>query len=177
MPPTLQQLCQQFVANGVVRNIFLRPNRGEDTIQVKSVHAVKGRGLLGDRATLRASALNKRDITLFQYEHLAVLAPWLKHDYLDAGLLRRNLVIEGLNLLSMRSPFKQQTLHWRIGASVLIEVTGPCEPCSKMELILGVGAYNVLRGHGGVTARIVQSGEIKIGDLVQLFQPTSNDLS
>ena len=49
---------------------------------------------------------------------------------------------------------------------VVLEITGTCEPCSKMEASLGVGAYNAMRGHGGVTAKVIKGGELKLSDIV-----------
>lgn len=166
---TLRALCQRFAGAGRVEAIVLRPGRQLPAQLVDAVEAVPGRGLLGDRRAERlreGDAARKRELTLFQHEHLALLASWFKIPEVDPALLRRNLVISGLNLIAMHSPFRDQILRWRIGDDVLIEVTGPCDPCSRMEQTFGPGAYNALRGHGGMTARLVRGGIIRVGDAV-----------
>jgi MOSC domain-containing protein YiiM len=75
--------------------------------------------------------------------------------------LRRNIVVSGINLLAL----KDKTFS--VGEAQL-EMTGLCHPCSKMETVLGPGGYNALRGHGGITAKVVQTGLLAIGDKVFL---------
>ena len=36
-----------------------------------------------------------------------------------------------------------------------------------MENSVGQGAYNAMRGHSGITARVLIEGELKIGDQVK----------
>ncbi len=170
--PDLRQLTRQFPRPGRVDAILLRPARGAPVLAVPSVLALKDRGLEGDRSAqarpTRAGG-QKRQVTLMQAEHLPLIAAWVGRDAIDASLLRRNLVIAGINLLSARSLFADQLVHIAIGEEVILLATGPCDPCSKMEAELGVGAYNAMRGHGGLTARIVTGGTIAVGDAVRVF--------
>jgi MOSC domain-containing protein YiiM len=99
-------------------------------------------------------------VTLIQAEHLDAVAHLLARDGIDPALTRRNLVVAGINVLALKDQV------FTIG-DVVIEGTGPCEPCSRMEANLGEGGYNAMRGHGGITARIVTGGVIRVGDAVR----------
>jgi MOSC domain-containing protein YiiM len=162
----LRELGRRFPRPGRLCAIVLRPGRREPVEHAGLVEAIAGLGLSGDRNGLRNTTRrpgHARQVTLIQAEHLTAVAALLGRDSLDAGLVRRNLVVSGINLLAARSLFKDQALALHIGDAVL-EVSGPCEPCSYMEEVLGPGGYNAMRGHGGVTARIIRGGLLRVGD-------------
>ncbi len=165
----LKELVSQWPQAGRLDSIVLRPARGQAANPVQQAMAWPGRGLDGDRSAAKAMVAaggGKRQVTLMQAEHLPLIARWAGLDVLDATLLRRNLVVSGLNLLSARSPFADQTVHLHVGSDVVLQLTGPCDPCSKMEGVLGTGGYNAMRGHGGLTARVLQGGLLRVGDAV-----------
>jgi MOSC domain-containing protein YiiM len=165
----LRDLTRHFPLHGRVEAIFLRPRRGVAAMRVPTATALIDRGLAGDRTGERAASQpggSKRQLTLIQAEHMPLIAAWVGLDAIDPAVLRRNLVISGLNLLAARSPFADQPLKVWIGNEVALVITGPCDPCSKMEAVLGLGGYNAMRGHGGMTARVVSGGVVAVGDVV-----------
>jgi len=125
-------------------------------IAVPRVLAISGEGLEGDHY---ASVGGKRQVTLVQWEHLRVIGALLGESPVNAARLRRNLCVRGINLWAARD----QVL--KVGEA-LLEVNGFCDPCSRMEEEFGPGGYNIVRGHGGVTARVVRGGWIAVGDEV-----------
>ncbi|MBC7656820.1 MAG: MOSC domain-containing protein [Frankiaceae bacterium] len=141
---------------GRVQWIGLRPRRDVEMLAVNDAIAVAGRGLQGDRY---ASESGKRGITLIQAEHLPVIAALSGHDRVAASLLRRNIVVTGLPVVALKGR------RFRIG-EVLLEGTDDCDPCSRMEAALGPGGYNAMRGHGGLCARILEGGVLRVGDSV-----------
>ena len=116
-------------------------------------------GLEGDHYAGKITG--KRQVTLINDEHLVAIASMVGRPEVSPGLLRRNIVVKGINFLAL----KDKT--FRIGEAVL-ETTGVCHPCSRMEENLGPGGYNAVRGHGGITARVLEAGMIRVGDRVEV---------
>lgn len=166
MTDDLRALASRFPHPGRVRAILLRPDRRVPMTPVEDAVAIAGRGLDGDRSAHRAAPAGKRHVTLVQAEHLAAVGALLGRGALAPDLLRRNVVVAGLNLLAAKTLFRDRPLVLRLGDTVVLEVTGPCEPCSRMEEVLGPGGYNAMRGHGGVTARVLSGGTFRVGDAV-----------
>jgi MOSC domain-containing protein YiiM len=152
----------RFPRPGRVRWIGVRPQRRGSVQPLPAVRAVAGRGLDGDH--YRPGVRGLRQVTLIQYEHLPVIGALLGRESPSPDLLRRNLVVSGICLAALKG------MRFRVGSAVL-EGTGLCHPCSRMEEALGVGGYNAVRGHGGLNARVLQSGLITIGDSVEFLGP------
>lgn len=147
---------------GKVVWIGLRPGRREPVLAVASVVAEAAKGLSGDRYRTRNDG--KRQVTLIQAEHLVAIASHLGLEAVAPEQLRRNIVVSGINLLALKHE------RFRIGGAVL-EYSGQCHPCSRMEETFGSGGYNAVRGHGGITARILETGQIRLDDPVVVLQP------
>ena len=157
----LGQLMACLPRPGRVDWIGLRPARDVPMVRSTRVFATAGKGLQGDRY---ASGSGKRGVTLIQAEHLPVIAALSAQDELDPARLRRNLVVSGLPIVALKGR------RFRIG-EVLLEGTGDCDPCSRMEAELGPGGYNAMRQHGGLCARVLEGGWITLGDDVVAVEP------
>ena len=111
-------------------------------------------------ATAIATQAGARQVTLIEAESLRSIASHLGRSDVDPHELRRNIVVRGINLMALKGR------SFSIGTA-LLEASGECHPCSRMEEILGLGGYNAVRGLGGITARIVRSGLVQLGDAVE----------
>lgn len=168
--PTLRELASHFPHAGRIDAIHLRPARLQPVLSVASAQALTDRGLQGDRSAARPASRpggSKRQVSLIQSEHLSTIAALARLDSVDPAQLRRNLVVSGLNLLAARSLFKDAPFALCIGRDVVLSLSGPCDPCSRMETLLGPGGYNAMRGHGGMTARVLRGGTMHVGDEVR----------
>lgn len=156
-PGSMKALLAAPVRPGKLIWIGLRPKRQEPVVAVQSAVLLAKRGIEGDH--YQTSRDGARQVTLISAEEIAAIASYLGCDDIPPEILRRNLVVRGINLSALKGA------RFSIGTAVL-EYSGPCAPCSHMEAALGTGGYNAVRNHGGITARIIEGGDIRIGDAV-----------
>lgn len=154
----MRTLLETLPRPGRLEHILVRPARRAEPVRLERVRALPGQGLGGDHRAERRSS-SPRQVTLVQAEHLPVVAAFVGRAVTPEGL-RRNLVVSGVNLLALKDR------RFRIGGAVF-EGAGLCHPCSRMEEAFGPGGYNAVRGHGGILARVLEGGELRVGDLLE----------
>lgn len=152
MTDSLAALVNGWAQPGRVTWLGVRPARLAPVLALEAAEIGPG-GLAGDRR----ERPGKRAVTLIQAEHLPVIAALCGRASVEPALLRRNVVVAGINLLGLRAR------RFRLGDAVL-EGTGLCAPCSRMEAALGGGGYAAVRGHGGICAAVVSPGVVVVGD-------------
>lgn len=158
---TIRDLNKPPQIEGRVEAIVVRGSPRQSAHAVEETVALAGIGLADDRlGQLGKPRLSNRQVTLIQAEHLPVIARLARVGQVDPVGLRRNLVVSGINLLALKDA------RLTVGGAVL-EVVGPCHPCSRMEEAIGPGGYAAMRGHGGMTARVLVGGPIRVGDGVR----------
>ncbi len=157
---TIAERLETLPQVGRIEWIGLSPHPRGELLSVTTATLLVDHGLENDHHAKRRAG-GKRQVTLIQAEHLPAIASMVHKRDVTPGLLRRNLVVSGINLLALKGK------RFRIGACEL-EGTGPCDPCSRMEENLGPGGLNAMRGHGGLTAKVLVGGVIQIGDEVRV---------
>ncbi len=151
----------RFANTGKITWIGLRRTGRGSILEVASAELLAGHGLVGDKAGQRTGS--NRQVTLFQAEHLAVIASFLNKKSIHPGELRRNIVVSGINLGALKG------YRIQVQDAVLV-IMGDCAPCKKMEQVLGFGGFNAMCNHGGVTAIVEKGGVISISNKVKIWQ-------
>jgi MOSC domain-containing protein YiiM len=122
-------------------------------VAVDAIECVAGRGLRGDRF-FDFQADYKGQITFFALEVFAALRRELNRPDAEPSATRRNVFTEGADLNTLVGvEFELQGVRFR--------GTEECRPCDWMDLALGPGAEEWLRGRGGLRARILTDGVLR----------------
>lgn len=154
------------ISPGELTWIGVRPKRREALKSVPVTRAVATLGLEGDHRMGKTPG-SGRQVSIISEEFISQVAHFLGRDAIDPRLLRRNLVVRGINLNALRRQ------RFRIGSAVF-EATQLCHPCARMEENLGKGGVAAMLGHGGLCAKVMESGDIAIGDAISVFPAEEN---
>lgn len=152
---------------GRLVGIFIAPTRGAPMVAHDAATAEVGRGLAGDRYYHGTGTFSRRAGLFAGARELSVIEAAAVDQCnarlrvagereIEAGDLRRNLVVAGLDLRAHRD----QTLG--IGA-VHIVVRSTCPPCGYLGRRLGADMRDALRGIGGVRAAVIRDGRLAVG--------------
>ena len=148
---------------GVVEGIFIAEQPGQPMRAVSEVIGEAGRGLHGDRHCLAPGAkpppsADVYDVSLVEAEVLE----WLQAEHgieLRGDETRRNVVTRGVRLNDLIG--RQFTI-----GGILCEGVKICQPCVHMQQKVGKPVLKPLVRRGGLYARIVSSGAVRLGDTV-----------
>lgn len=145
---------------GTVVGIFTAPGESAPTRARDEVVAVAGRGLQGDRyhESNESDHDPADEITLIEAEGLR-LSEDERGVTLDPGEHRRNVVVEGLDLLGLVG-------HTISVGEAEVEVVADNPPCKYLQSLTGKPVLLGLKGKGGVRGRIAKGGTIRLGDPV-----------
>ena len=113
--------------------------------------AVVGQGLQG----CAHANPPKREVLFASLEHLESVG-------VEPGAIRENLTVDGADVQTW--PVGQQV---RVGEA-LFETTMVCDPCHRMDELRD-GLRAELDGKRGMLARVVEGGEVAVGDEIELL--------
>ena len=140
-----------------------RPKGPMETVDHVAVTVAAG--VHGDyRGALAASkASRKRQVSLIEAECVAA-ALAEAGAALDWSDCRRNLLLHGIRLPRAAGTRVQ------VGNSLVLEITCECDPCERMDALHpGLRAALTPDWRGGFCSRVVEDGEIAVGDAVRIL--------
>ena len=150
---------------GTIEGIFTTGAAGQPMRSLPEAVGIADRGLVGDRYhdergfySERPMPDGGRQLTLVEAEVLESLAA--EHGIVLRPIeSRRNVVTRGVRLHDLIGR------RFRVGR-LLCEGTRICEPCVRLEELTGKPVNEPLVHRGGLRARILEGGTIRIGDRV-----------
>ena len=128
--------------------------------KVRTANLIEGLGIEGDK---HASAASKRQVLLADKEALDVVG-------VLPGTIKENVTVEGVDVMQLPAGSRV-----RLGRSAVLEITGVCEPCFRMDEIRD-GLKQELEGRRGMVSRVIQGGVISVGDpiMVERSEPLAS---
>ncbi len=140
----------------VVACLHIAPARRAPVVEIDSVVAEAGAGLVGDRY----HGSRHRHVTVQSRAELDEAARSFGAP-IPSGLTRRNVTLDG------------GVIPTEPGARILLgevelEVVRKAAPCRLMDRVIGDGARRALHGRGGAVCRVITSGTIAVGDVAKI---------
>lgn len=123
--------------------------------KVSQVECVAGKGLRGDRYFNHKPDFHGQLTFIDQATIDAVVAHGEIEDF-DPSVLRRNIVLSGLDLNSLIG--RRFTI-----SGVEFSGSEECSPCKWMEVVAGKGTKDVMKDRGGLRCRILSTGTLEKG--------------
>ncbi|MGE3799390.1 MAG: MOSC domain-containing protein [Candidatus Kapaibacterium sp.] len=149
-----------------ILGIYSTLSSGEEMISREEGELVVERGIVGDRYSVELGTFSKNvdetrdyEVTLIESEEIDRFNA--EHGFsIDYGAFRRNIVTQGVRLNQLVGR------EFRLG-DVKLYAVGLCEPCAYLAKVLVPEVLPAMVGRGGLRARIVEGGKIRVGDMIE----------
>ena len=132
---------------GTVKSLGIAVSKLSPMDQVNKIELITGQGIVGDRHLRTDGTRSKRQILLMDIETLIEFG-------LSERDIKENITVQGIDF----SLIKLGNIV-RIGMDVVLEITGDCEPCSRMDELRS-GLKNAIDGRRGMLAYVKSGGTI-----------------
>ena len=135
-----------------ITGIFTSPGRKSGrSVAHERLQAIVGQGLEG----CAHANPPKREVLFASLDHLDSVG-------VEPGAIRENLTVDGADVQDW--PVGQRV---RVGEA-LFEITMVCDPCHRMDELRD-GLRAELQNKRGMLARVVETGEVAVGDEIELL--------
>ena len=138
---------------GLIVSLRLCLGSREPMKEVAQANFLTGQGMQGDRHMRSDGLRSKRQVLVMDVETL-------NHFDLEPGQVRENITLKGLDLSTISAGDRVS-----LGADVVLEITGDCEPCSRMDEIRP-GLKDEIDGKRGLLAFVEKGGVVSVGSEV-----------
>ena len=118
--------------------------------EVNDANFITGQGMEGDRHLRSDGRRSNRQVLIMDSETLS-------HFDLLPGQVREHVTVTGLDLSSISAGDKVS-----LGGDVILEITGDCEPCARMDE-LRPGLKDEIDGKRGLLAFVEKGGVVSVG--------------
>jgi MOSC domain-containing protein YiiM len=151
---------------GFVESIFLAPEGGAQMKGVQAATALEDCGLEDDRYCAGTGHWSRFgrvcEVTFIAAEDLGVIERETGVG-VNNGEHRRNVVTSGISLKALRCGER-----FRVGEAAF-EYRGPRSVCRYIERLTEPGMTQALKGRGGICARVIENGTVRVGDEIELL--------